>query len=90
MSGLKRLFAVLLLAIAIGLPVLAVAAPVNINTADAATLAAGLQGVGPAKAEAIIAYRDANGPFKQADDLLNVKGIGQKTLEQNRESIVFE
>ncbi len=48
---------------------------VNLNTADAATLEA-LPGIGPATAQAIIAYREANGPFASVDDLQNVKGIG--------------
>lgn len=57
---------------------------VNINTADAATLAGTLKGVGLKKAEAIVAYRDEHGPFKSVDDLVNVKGIGEKSLEQFR------
>jgi len=62
--------------------------PVNINTADAATLAAELTGVGAAKAEAIIAYRESIGPFATPDDLAKVKGIGEKTVEKNRENIL--
>ena len=61
---------------------------VNINTADAATLAAGLTGVGIAKAEAIVAYRDQNGPFRSADQLVEVRGIGLATVEKNRDKIV--
>lgn len=57
---------------------------VNINQADAEMLADLLVGVGPAKAEAIIAYRNENGPFASADDLVNVRGIGQATVERNR------
>ncbi|KAF1709479.1 competence protein ComEA [Pseudoxanthomonas kalamensis DSM 18571] len=60
---------------------------VNINTADAATLDAVLINVGPAKAQAIIEYRKANGPFKSADELAMVKGIGLKTVEKNRDRI---
>lgn len=63
------------------------AEPIDINTADADTIAASLKGVGPEKAAAIVAYRDQYGPFASADDLLNVKGIGQKTLETNLENI---
>jgi competence protein ComEA len=69
------------------LPALALAAPVDINTADAAVLAANLKGVGHSKAEAIVAYRKAHGAFGSAEDLLKVKGIGSKTVEQNRDSI---
>lgn len=60
---------------------------INVNTASADALAELLTGVGPKKAEAIVAYREANGPFKVVDDLLNVKGIGQATLEKNRDRI---
>ena len=56
---------------------------VNINTADAAALDRVLIGVGPAKAAAIIEYRKANGPFKSAEELAMVKGIGLSTIEQN-------
>ncbi|MFT3755148.1 MAG: ComEA family DNA-binding protein [Pseudoxanthomonas sp.] len=60
---------------------------VNINTADAAALDQVLVNVGPAKAEAIIEYRKANGPFKSAEELAQVKGIGLKTVEKNRDRI---
>ena len=65
------------------------AGPVNINTADAASLAANLTGVGPAKAQAIVEYRKANGPFKSAEELAMVKGIGLKTVEKNRDRIAL-
>jgi len=61
------------------------AEPVNINTADAATMAARLNGVGESKAEAIVAYREEHGAFKSVDQLAQVKGIGLKTVEKNRE-----
>ena len=60
---------------------------VDINTADAAQLEQVLVGVGAAKAEAIVEYRKANGPFKSADELALVKGIGLKTVERNRDVI---
>lgn len=63
------------------------AAPVNINTADAATLAAGIKGVGDKKAQAIIQYRKDHGPFKSVDELANVPGIGEKMVENNRSNI---
>lgn len=62
------------------------AGPTDINTADAAALQA-LPGIGETKAAAIIAYREANGPFATVDDLQNVKGIGEKTLEKLKEHI---
>lgn len=62
---------------------------VNINTADAATLDRVLLNVGPAKAQAIVDYRKANGAFKSPEELAMVKGIGLKTVEKNRELIVL-
>lgn len=56
---------------------------IDINTADAATLSAGMVGVGDATAAAIVAYRNANGPFQSVDDLTNVKGIGPATISKN-------
>jgi competence protein ComEA len=63
------------------------AEPVNINTADAAALAKALTGVGPAKAKAIVSYREKNGPFKTVDQLAMVEGISQKLIERNRADI---
>lgn len=68
----------------------AIAGPVNVNSADAKTLARELQGVGMAKAEAIISYREKNGPFKSADDLAKVKGLGKKLIDQNKSNLKFE
>jgi len=62
---------------------------VNINTADAATLDRVLVNIGPSKAEAIVAHRKANGAFRSAEQLAMVKGIGLKTVEKNRDRIVF-
>ena len=69
------------------LPLLAFAGPVDINTADAETLSAELDGVGLAKAKAIVEYRKKYGPFKTAEDLSLVKGIGERTVEINRDNI---
>lgn len=60
---------------------------VNINTADAATLDSVLLNVGASKAQAIVDYRKSNGPFKSAEELAMVKGIGLKTVEKNRDRI---
>jgi competence protein ComEA len=60
---------------------------VNINKADAAVIAESLQNVGESKAKAIVDYRTKNGPFKTVADLGNVKGIGDKTLEKNKQYI---
>ena len=75
---------------AVLVPIVAWAGPVNINTADAKTLARELDGIGPAKAQAIVDYRQKNGAFKSVDDLLKVEGIGAKVLEQNRDNIRVE
>ena len=63
------------------------AGPVNLNSADAATIAKELDGIGPAKAAAIVEYRQKNGPFRAPEDLLKVEGIGQKVLDQNKANI---
>jgi len=85
-------FAIILKSIALSL-LLATSAfaadKVNINTADAAALDAVLVNVGPAKAQAIVDYRKANGVFKSAEELAMVKGIGLKTVEKNRDRIVL-
>ncbi len=72
------------------LPLGALAGPVNVNTADAETISAELQGVGLSKALAIVKYRKAHGPFKSADDLTLVKGIGERTVEINRANILLK
>jgi competence protein ComEA len=59
---------------------------VNINTADIEELTK-LKGIGEKKAEAILAWRKANGDFKSVDQLLEVKGIGEATLAANRKNI---
>ncbi len=61
---------------------------VNINTADAATIDRVLLNIGPAKAQAIVAHRKANGAFRSPEQLVLVKGIGLKTVEKNRDRIV--
>ncbi|HRO63710.1 ComEA family DNA-binding protein [Thermomonas sp.] len=62
---------------------------VNINTADAATLDRVLVNIGPAKAQAIVDYRRANGAFRSPEQLAMVKGVGLKTVERNRDRIVI-
>jgi len=63
---------------------------VNINTADAQTLAAALKGVGETRAMEIVRYREAYGPFASAEELTEVKAIGKSTLDINREVITLE
>jgi competence protein ComEA len=89
---LKLLNAVAIaLLLATGTPAIAADKPaplapmsVNINTADAQTLAAALDGVGASRAKAIVEYREAHGPFRSVDDLAQVKGIGARVVDANR------
>ncbi|MPS32540.1 MULTISPECIES: helix-hairpin-helix domain-containing protein [unclassified Salinivibrio] len=60
---------------------------VNINTASEQQLSEQLKGIGPAKAKAIIEYRQAHGEFSSPDALMEVKGIGPSTLDKNRDLI---
>lgn len=82
----RNLLAAVALAATLAWPAFA-ATPVNINKADAATIAKSLDGIGKSKAQAIVAWREAHGPFKRVEDLGQVKGIGKGTLERNREAI---
>jgi competence protein ComEA len=66
---------------------IAQAGPVDINAADAATLSRELKGIGMKRAEAIVEYRRKFGPFKTADELAAVKGIGPSAIQKNREFI---
>jgi competence protein ComEA len=86
---MRKTLTALLLSLAMALPAFA-ATPVNVNKADAATLAKSLDGIGHAKAEAIVAWREEHGPFKSVDDLGQVKGIGPATLERNRSAILLD
>jgi competence protein ComEA len=69
-------------------PTALLAGPVDVNTADAATLAAELNGVGPALAEAIVRDREANGKFETPEALMRVKGVGQHILDMNKDNIL--
>jgi competence protein ComEA len=82
----KKTLIALALCLSIVLPALA-ATPVDVNHANAQTIAASLDGIGMSKAKAIVAYRNAHGPFKSVDDLGNVKGVGTKTLARNHAAI---
>ena len=61
---------------------------ININKADAETLAT-LKGIGLDRAAKIIEYREKNGPFQKPEDIMKVKGIGQKIFEQNKNVITI-
>ena len=88
MKNLRK--SLLLLLFVVASPLAAFAGPVNINTADAATISAELQGVGMSKAQAIVDYRKNHGPFKSQEDLTLVKGIGVRTVEINRANILLK
>ena len=66
---------------------LSAADKVNINTASREILMSEIKGVGEKRADAIIAYREQNGPFKSVDELRNVTGVGQSILDENRDSL---
>jgi competence protein ComEA len=66
------------------------AEPVNINTADASSIASALDGIGQRKAMAIVDYRQQHGPFLTPDDIVLVRGIGQSTLEKNKADILVK
>jgi len=83
MKAITGLVAIVLLAIS----TLAFAGQVNINTADAETISAELNGIGLSKAQAIVEYREKHGPFRSVDDVSLVKGIGERTLDKVRADI---
>lgn len=62
---------------------------VNINTATVKELVQ-LKGVGNQYAQKIVSYREAEGPFKKPEDIMNVQGVGQKTWEMNKDLIVVD
>ncbi len=65
------------------------AEPVDLNTATSAQLES-VKGIGPAKAQAIIAYRTKNGPFKSVSDLEKVDGFGKKSVDNMRNEITVK
>ena len=81
MNNVTRLFT---LALFFLFSSLALADVVNINSADAQTMADNITGVGLKRAQAIVNFREEHGPFKSVDELTQVKGIGLKLVEENR------
>ncbi|WP_439241373.1 ComEA family DNA-binding protein [Lonepinella sp. BR2474] len=61
----------------------------NINTASAAEIQKALTGIGAKKAEAMVQYREKHGAFTSVEQLLEVQGIGQATLDKNKDRIIF-
>lgn len=86
-SKFKLLISSLLFAVS--LPVIATNTTININKANAEQLSE-LSGIGPSKANAIIAYRKAHGPFKDITDITKVKGIGPKLLEHDKPQLTLK
>lgn len=84
MNMLKTLFLITSLFIATAF------AAVNINKASAEDISKELKGIGIVKATAIVSYRDKNGPFKTKEQLTEVKGVGLKTVEKNRDNILLK
>lgn len=87
---MKRMMPVLIGALMAMMASVSFAGPVNVNTADAETIARELQGIGSARAAAIVEWRLRNGPFTSLEDLQNVKGVGEKILRLNAGNIRFE
>lgn len=83
MKILRVLTVISLLAVSVA----SFAGQVDVNTADAETISAELNGIGLSKAKAIVEYREKHGPFRSVDDLSLVKGIGERTVEKNRSDI---
>jgi competence protein ComEA len=81
---MRYLFSAVLAAL---LPTLLVAGPIDLNRADAETIARELTGVGASRARAIVDYRNEYGAFQDPQELLNVTGIGQHILDANRANI---
>ena len=81
----KLIITALLLLVSMGV----FAEPVNINTASSEEIAAALKGIGMSKASAIVRYREDNGAFSDVEQLLDIKGIGSKTLEKIRADVLL-
>lgn len=82
-----RILSTVAVAVLLMAPLTTLAGQVDVNTADAETISTELKGVGLSKAKAIVDYRKKHGPFRSADDLSLVKGIGERTVELNRSDI---
>jgi competence protein ComEA len=86
---MKKYLQVLFLFFTLGLSNWALAESVDINTADAKTIAANVKGIGLVKATAIVNYREKNGVFNSVDELTQIRGIGPKIVEKNRHNLII-
>lgn len=84
-----KLFHSLFLSTILLLSTSAFAEKININTANADQIASAMSGIGDSKAKAIVEYRSSHGKFKTIDSLENVDGIGEKTIEKNKDNIML-
>lgn len=90
MTVIKNTLIALILALSLTGLSMAEMPAVDLNSATAEELAESLHGVGQAKAEAIVAYREENGGFEHIDELVNVRGIGLRTVDRNRDRITLD
>ncbi|MCF6281655.1 MAG: helix-hairpin-helix domain-containing protein [Candidatus Polarisedimenticolaceae bacterium] len=85
---MKRVIRTLVFAaILLAMPAISLATSVDINSANAEMISSSLKGIGDKKAQAIIDYRNEHGAFQSLDDLVNVPGIGEKTLQRLRSKL---
>ena len=90
MKTITTIAALAALAVSSVISSIAMAAPVNINTASAAQIAEALNGIGLSKAQAIVDYRESYGLFTAADEIVFVRGIGDSTFENNKGDILVK
>ena len=90
MKTITTIAALAALVVSSVIPSIAMATPVNINTASATEIADALNGIGLSKAQAIVDYRQAYGLFSRADEIVFVRGIGDSTYESNKSDILVK
>ena len=90
MKTITTMAALAALVVSSVIPSIAMATPVNINTASAAQIAEALNGIGLSKAQAIVDYRESYGLFTAADEIVFVRGIGDSTFENNKGDILVK
>ncbi|HEY7906219.1 MAG TPA: ComEA family DNA-binding protein [Wenzhouxiangella sp.] len=86
-SFVSTTLSALILAVVLQTAALAQMGRVDINSASAEEISQVLVGIGPSKAQAIVAYREEFGQFEDVDELINVRGIGLRTVDQNRDRL---